>query len=104
MKRNTVSKRPRLSSLGLAGASAVVFHFAASASPYVGYVFALSTIVLIGLQPTMDLPIWPNRKRPESPVTFAVFWGLIGGLIVPGLVVRYKEKGIAGWLEFLSAP
>ena len=64
---------------------AIVANVAASASPYMGYVLA----------------IWPNRKRRELPVAFAVFWGLMLGLVVPGMIETIQEKGLAGWWNLL---
>ena len=103
MKRDTPSSRPRTVSLVLAAAVAAVVHFAHPASPHLGYVLAMSTMVLIGVQAFDILPVWPNRKRPEHPAAFGVFWGLVFGLIVPRLVVRYMEEGMAGFVDLLSA-
>ena len=103
VQRDKGSNRPRLHSVILAGALACVFHFVASASPYVGYGLAISIMIMLGIQALVDLPIWPNRKRPEHPTVFGVYWGLILGLIVPRLLVRYMEEGVAGWVDLLTA-
>ena len=80
---------------------AIAANVAASTSPYVGYGLALATMVLIGVQAFGILAIWPNRKRREHPVAFAVFWGLMLGLIVPGMIETIREKGLAGWWALL---
>ena len=79
---------------------AIAANVAASTSPYMGYGLALATMVLIGVQAFGILAIWPNRKRREHPVAFAVFWGLMLGLIVPGGRDN-PEKGLAGWWTLL---
>ena len=83
---------------------AIAANVAASTSPYVGYGLALATMVLIGVQAFGILAIWPNRKRREHPVAFAVFWGLMLGLIVPGMIETIQEKGLAGWWNLLFSP
>ena len=103
VQRDKGSNRPHSRSVVLAGALACVFHFVASASPYVGYGMAISIIIMLGVQALVDLPIWPNQKRPEHPTIFGVYWGLILGLIVPLLLARYMEEGFAGWMGLLSA-
>lgn len=80
---------------------AIAANVAASTSPYMGYGLALATMVLIGVQAFGILAIWPNRKRREHPVAFAVFWGLMLGLIVPGMIETIREKGLAGWWTLL---
>ena len=80
---------------------AIAANVAASTSPYMGYDLALATMVLIGVQASGILAIWPNRKRREHPVVFAVFWGLMLGLIVPGMIETIQEKGLAGWWTLL---
>ena len=82
----------------------LVANVAASASPYMGYGLALATMVLIGMQALGVLAIWPNRKRHEHPVAFTVFWGLMLGLVAPGLVETIQEQGLAGWWNLLFSP
>lgn len=101
MKRQKPSTLPQPRSIAMAAGFAMVANLAASASPYMGYGLALATMVLIGVQAFGLLAIWPDRKRREHPVAFAVFWGLMLGLVVPGMVETIQEEGLAGWWQLL---
>jgi len=88
----------------MAAGLALVANVAAGSSPYMGYGLAIATMVLIGVQAFSVLAIWPNRKRREHPLAFAVFWGLMPGRVVPGMVETIREDGLAGWWNLLFPP
>jgi len=96
--------RPKAQSLVLAALCAVAAHFAAAASPRVGYALALMIMILIGIQGVSRLAIWPTKSEPETPIIFAVYWGLIAGMIVPQLFTAFAEHGVGGLVEFLGVP
>lgn len=55
-------------------------------SAVVGYVLALSALVLIIVATLQMELIWPTRTKTENPLVFSLFWGLMIGLIGPGLI------------------
>jgi hypothetical protein len=64
---------------------AVIAYLSSQLSPYVGYLLALFTMIVIGFASDS---IWPTVKKPEKPLVFSLFWGLIIGLLIPYLITK----------------
>jgi hypothetical protein len=73
-------------------------------SPVLGYLFALSALVMIIVALHLE-SIWPTRTRRESAVAFSLFWGLMSGSLVPFLVTTFLDGGVSAIHElFKSQP
>lgn len=72
--------------------------FGSQATPLLGYVFALLAMVMIIVVSLMD-SAWPRQSRKENSLVFSLFWGLMIGIVLPGLVSTFMEGGVAGLYE-----
>jgi hypothetical protein len=88
----------------LVGALAVIFlvMLGSRVSPMIGYVFALSAIVMIVVALHME-SIWPTQSRKENSLVFSLFWGLMIGAVVPFLVTTYLEGGASAVYEMFTS-
>ena len=71
-------------------------------SPLIGYVFALSTLIMIVVAMYMA-SIWPTQSRKENSLVFSIFWGLIIGGIVPFLITTFLEGGVSAVYELFNS-
>tara|TARA_R110002110_G_scaffold405241_1_gene624168 strand:+ start:1747 stop:2061 length:315 start_codon:yes stop_codon:yes gene_type:complete len=72
------------------------------ASPVLGYVFAVSALIMIIVVMLTD-SIWPTQSRKENSLVFALFWGLMIGVIAPHLVSTVSEGGVSAIYELLTS-
>ena len=100
MFRDDALKRPQTISIVLTPVVAVGAYFGAAYSPMIGYTLAILTMLLIGFA---SRSVWPTRKQSENPIVFALFWGLILGLVVPMLLSILMTEGIAGIWDMVVA-
>ena len=71
-------------------------------SPMLGYVFALSALVMI-IVVMLTNSIWPTQSKKENSLVFSLFWGLMIGVIVPHLVITYLEGGASAIYEIITS-
>ncbi len=96
--------KPQIKSLVGALAVTVVVMFGSNSSAILGYVFALSTLVMIVVAMHME-SLWPTQSKKENSLVFSLFWGLMIGGIVPFLVTTFLEGGASAVYEiFTSEP
>ena len=95
--------RPGTLSLGLTVAVGAAAFAAQRASPVAGYGLAALTMVVIVVQATTDMRVWPTRHGPETPYLFGIFWGLLLGLIAPYLALRVATEGPGSLIDTLLA-
>ena len=95
--------RPSNLSFALTVVVAAAAYVGARVSPVMGYGLAMLTLVVLGLQAMLDVPVWPRRKRREHPIIFGTFWGLMLGLIVPYLVETIVAEGPERLLDLLMS-
>ncbi len=85
---------PQRSSIIMALIIAVAAYFGSRISPYVGYSLALLFLLLITLGSLFDkLAWWPKENMPENGYSFAAFWGIGIGLILPFVMSEYVFPG-----------
>jgi hypothetical protein len=87
----------RRSLLGALGVMVLVF-FGSQASPVLGYVFALSALVMIIVAMYVE-SIWPTLPRKENFLAFSLFWGLMIGAIAPFIVTTFLDGGVSAVYE-----
>ncbi|GAB5412637.1 MAG: hypothetical protein Cons2KO_02400 [Congregibacter sp.] len=104
MVRNQGATWPQTKSLiGAVVVAALVF-IGSQSSPVLGYLLALSALVMI-LVAALVGSIWPTQSKRENPLVFSLFWGLMVGAIAPFLVSIYLEGGASAVIEiFTSEP
>jgi drug/metabolite transporter (DMT)-like permease len=96
--------KPQIKSL--VGALGVIFlvMLGSQTSAVIGYVLALSALVMIIVAMHME-SIWPKQSRKENSLVFSLFWGLMIGAVVPFLVTTFLEGGASAVYEvFTSQP
>lgn len=71
------------------------------ASATIGYVLALSTLLMIVVAMHMN-SIWPTKNKKENPFVFSIFWGLMTGTIVPFMVMVFLEGGVSAVIDVFT--
>jgi hypothetical protein len=94
--------KPQSQSLVGALAVTVLAAIGSQTSAVLGYVLALSALVMIIVAMYME-SIWPTQARKENSLVFSLFWGLMVGVIVPFLVTVYLEGGVSAVFEIFTA-
>lgn len=92
-------KKPQNKSLLLTVLVAVAAYWGAQFSPYIGYVLALLTLILIGFY---SHAAWPSSEKTENPYLFSLFWGLIIVLLLPFLATTFINEGIDGFIRIFE--
>lgn len=95
--------KPQGKSFLAAFAVTVLVIFGSQASAVVGYILALSALLMIIVAIHME-SIWPTRAKKENALVFSLFWGLMIGLIVPFFRTAYLQGGATAVYEVLTAP
>ncbi|NVJ61573.1 MAG: hypothetical protein HWE27_14350 [Gammaproteobacteria bacterium] len=80
-------------------AASIILSFAIAISSFViqmyslwgGYILALVFLLNMILASLLD-SFWPTRGKKENPIVFGLFWGLILGLLVPFLTLKYLSE------------
>lgn len=54
----------------------------------IGYFLALLTMIAIVVASLTD-SFWPSKETPENPIVFGLFWGLMLGLLLPYVLIKY---------------
>ena len=104
MFRGQAYTKPRNKSLVGALLVALLVFSGSQVSPWLGYLFAVATLVVIIVAMHMN-SIWPRQARPEHALVFSLFWGLMIGAIAPFLVITFLEGGASAVYEiFTSSP
>lgn len=85
--------KPQLRSWIGALVTAVLVFVGSQSSPRIGYVLALSALVMLVVAMYMK-SIWPTKSKPEHTLVFALFWGLMLGILGPALVSIFLEGGV----------
>lgn len=93
--------KPQIKSLIGALATAVLVTLGSHASPLLGYVFALSALVMIIVAMHTE-SIWPTQSRKENPLVFSLFWGLMIGAIGPFIVTTFLDGGVSAVYEIFK--
>lgn len=93
---------PQVRSLLGALALTVLVMVGSQASAVIGYVLALSALVMIIVAMHME-SIWPTQSRKENSLVFSLFWGLMIGAIVPFVVTTFLEGGASAVFEMLTS-
>ena len=57
-------------------------------SPKIGYYLALLAMLSIVAASFTD-SFWPSKQKPENPLVFGLFWGLMLGLLLPFVLSKY---------------
>jgi len=70
-------------------------------SAVIGYVLALSALLMIIVAMHME-SIWPTKARKENSLVFSFFWGLMIGAIVPFIVTTFLEGGASAVFEIFT--
>lgn len=85
-------------------AFAVSVFCASQTSAIVGYLVALSALLMIVIGMYTE-SIWPTSAKRENPLVFSMFWGLMIGALLPFLVGVYLNGGLSAVYEiFKSSP
>jgi hypothetical protein len=93
--------KPQVKSLVGALAILVLVMFGSQFSPVLGYVFALSALVMIIVAMHME-SIWPTQTRKENALSFSLFWGLMIGTLVPFIVTTFLDGGVSAVYEIFK--
>ena len=101
MFKSRALKKPRTKSIVLTLVFALVFFISSHMSAILGYLFSVLTLIMIIVAIYMH-SIWPTYAKPENTIIFAVFWGLMLGLIFPFLLITYIEGGLNALFKLLS--
>ena len=101
MFRGKSLAKPQIKSLFGALAVTVLAFLGSEISAAIGYVLALSTLVMIVVAMYME-SIWPTKAKKESALVFSLFWGLMIGVIVPFLVSTFLEGGASAVYEIFT--
>lgn len=102
MFRDQGLAKPQIKSLFGALAVIVVVMLGSQTSAVIGYIFAVSALVMIIVAMHME-SIWPTQSRKENPLVFSLFWGLMIGGIVPFLVTTFLEGGASAVYEIFTS-
>ncbi|PLY16900.1 MAG: hypothetical protein C0631_02000 [Sedimenticola sp.] len=94
--------RPQINSLVGTLAVIVLVFLGSQASAVIGYVFALSALVMIIVAMHME-SIWPTQSRKENSLVFSLFWGLIIGTLVPFILTTFLEGGASAVYEIFTS-
>ena len=94
--------KPQVKSLIGALSVAVSAMVGSWATPLLGYVFALMSLVMI-IVVTLLSPAWPSQSKKENALVFSMFWGLMMGVIAPYLISKFLEGGFAAVFEILTS-
>jgi hypothetical protein len=95
--------RPQSQSLLGALAVAVAAVLGSQASPVLGYLFALLSMVMI-IVALLANSIWPTQSRKENSLVFSLFWGCMTGALAPFIVTTFLEGGAAAVFAIFSSP
>ncbi|MEE4250125.1 MAG: hypothetical protein V2I38_06005 [Alcanivoracaceae bacterium] len=95
--------RPQRKSLLGAFAVIVLVLLGSQASAILGYLFALSAMIMIIVAMHME-SIWPTHAKKENSLVFSLFWGLMIGAIVPFLITTFLKGGVTAVLEIFTSP
>ncbi len=79
---------PNNNSLILALLVAVTAYYVQHVSAFGGYLLALLTLLMIIIA-SLTNSFWPTKQKSEKPMIFALFWGLMLGLILPFVITEY---------------
>lgn len=93
--------RPEKKSLFGALLTTILVILGSQISPFVGYILALSTLLIMIVAMYME-SIWPTKSRKENPLVFSLFWGLILGTIVPYIISTFLKGGISAIFEIIT--
>lgn len=102
MFRSQGLARPQTKSLIGVLVVAVLALVGSQATPMLGYVFALSTLIMIIVAMLMN-SVWPTQSRKENSLVFSLFWGLMIGIVLPVVVDTLMEGGLAGLYELYQS-
>lgn len=102
MFRNEKLILPSTLHVTLAATVALCAFFMNLYSPAIGYVLALVTLILIALQVWFSLRVWPTVGHSANPYFFALYWGLMSGLVIPFIIEIFIDEGITGVLDMLG--
>jgi hypothetical protein len=94
--------RPQINSLVGTLTVIVLVFLGSQASAVIGYVFALSALVMIIVAMHME-SIWPTQSRKENSLVFSLFWGLIIGTLVPFILTTFLEGGASAVYEIFTS-
>lgn len=100
MFRNNTLKKPKKKSIFLTFVVTFAVYFGAQFSPYIGYLLALLTMLLIGFASDS---IWPTFKKTENSLVFSLFWGLIIGLVIPYLMKKISHEGFGSIIDLVMS-
>ena len=104
MYRGQGLAKPQTKSLVGALAVVALVMIGSKASPRLGYVFAVSALVMIIVAMHTE-SVWPTQSRKENSLVFSLFWGLMIGSILPFIVTAFLEGGASAVVEiFTSQP
>lgn len=92
---------PQVKSLVGALATGFLVMLGSQTSPLLGYVFALSALVMIIVALHTE-SIWPTQSRKENPLIFSLFWGLMIGAIGPFIVTTFLDGGVSAVYEIFK--
>ncbi len=98
MFRNDALVRPQLKSVLFTLIVAAIAYLASLYSPAIGYWLAILTLLAIGF---ISNSIWPTKGKRENPYLFSLFWGLIIGMLLPFLITKVANEGIASLLNLI---
>lgn len=101
MYRGQGPAKPQNKSLFGALAVTVSVILGSQTSPVIGYVLALSALLMIIVAMHME-SIWPTKARKENSLVFSLFWGLMIGAIVPFIVTTFLEGGASAVFEIFT--
>lgn len=79
---------PRSASWAWTAVVAVIAFFVQRHSAFGGYLLSLLTLLSIVIASWTD-SFWPSRSKREKVPAFALFWGLLLGLLVPYAWTKY---------------
>lgn len=100
MFRNQTLAKPKRLSVLLTISLAVMVFVGDLYSPVIGYLASLLGSVAMIFALFMH-SFWPARNKPENPVVFAVFWGVMIGGVLPMLMDTFFERGFKGVYDLL---
>lgn len=100
MFRDEKLTRPKKQSIIFTLIASLAAYYSAEFFPLIGYFLAITSMLLIGFASDS---VWPTIKKSENPFVFALFWGLIIGLILPSLIIKLMDEGFAGIIDMITS-
>ena len=88
MFTNQKLQKPKKQSLIFVLLVAIAAYYIQQVSAFGGYLLALLTLLMIIIASWTN-SYWPTKQKPENPIVFPTFWGLILGLILPFIISEY---------------